>query len=122
MEDKGGEANESNETPHEEENDENSDNVAQTVGHNMYILAYQVRYVERERVSEPHSISLCFHIEQQMEKHAQVPLSFRSHQDESSEHSEHVHQNHSVFVHCFPRSTFFPGLFRDSWNMFKSKD
>ena len=43
MEEKEGEAGETNEKPHEEENDENSDNVAQTVGHNMYILAYQVR-------------------------------------------------------------------------------
>ena len=42
MEEKTGqELNNDDATP-EEENNENADNVAQTVGHNMYILAYQV--------------------------------------------------------------------------------
>lgn len=44
MEDKGGQTTENEEALHEEENNDNSENVAQTVGHNMYILAYQVCY------------------------------------------------------------------------------
>ena len=42
MEDKGGQQTENDETLHDEDNNDNSENVAQTVGHNMYILAYQV--------------------------------------------------------------------------------
>lgn len=42
LEEKGGQTTENEETLHEEENNDNSENVAQTVGHNMYILAYQV--------------------------------------------------------------------------------
>ncbi len=42
MEEKSGQETENDEILHEEDNNENSDNVAQTVGHNMYILAYQV--------------------------------------------------------------------------------
>jgi hypothetical protein len=42
MEEKGGQATENEETLHDEDTNDNSENVAQTVGHNMYILAYQV--------------------------------------------------------------------------------
>jgi hypothetical protein len=37
---------ESNEHFHEEDNNEGANNVAQTVGHNMYILTYQVDEVK----------------------------------------------------------------------------
>ena len=42
MEEKGGQETENEETLRDEDTNENADNVAQTVGHNMYILAYQV--------------------------------------------------------------------------------
>lgn len=42
MEDKTGQETNNDDATPEEENNENADNVAQTVGHNMYILAYQV--------------------------------------------------------------------------------
>ena len=43
IEEKTGEETERDETSADDDNNENADNVAQTVGHNMYILAYQVR-------------------------------------------------------------------------------
>lgn len=42
IEDKTSQGVERDDTTPDEDNNENSNNVAQTVGHNMYILAYQV--------------------------------------------------------------------------------
>ncbi|CAF1295313.1 unnamed protein product [Adineta steineri] len=48
MEEKSGQEAENDEAVHDEDANENSDNVAQTVGHNMYILAYQLARHNRE--------------------------------------------------------------------------
>ncbi|UJR25841.1 hypothetical protein I4U23_007191 [Adineta vaga] len=48
MEGKSGQETENEEVLHDEDPNENSDNVAQTVGHNMYILAYQLARHNRE--------------------------------------------------------------------------
>ncbi|CAF0857142.1 unnamed protein product [Adineta ricciae] len=48
MEGKGDQDAEYEEILHDEDTNENSDNVAQTVGHNMYILAYQLARHNRE--------------------------------------------------------------------------
>jgi hypothetical protein len=68
MEDKSGQNTENEETVHDEETNDNSENVAQTVGHNMYILAYQVLILLNHLVSrhryrykfDIYQISLCF--------------------------------------------------------------
>ena len=49
MEGKGDQETEYEEMLHDEDTNENSDNVAQTVGHNMYILAYQVHILTKSR-------------------------------------------------------------------------
>lgn len=49
MEGKSGQETEHEEIIHDEDTNENSDNVAQTVGHNMYILAYQVQILTKSR-------------------------------------------------------------------------
>ncbi len=79
MEEKGGQETENDEVLHDEDNNENADNVAQTVGHNMYILAYQVSifiirsvFIRKTHKFDIYPISLCFHIIQQMEKYSQV--------------------------------------------------
>lgn len=80
MEEKNGQETENDEILHDEDTNENSDNVAQSVGHNMYILAYQVylqlNHLEfltaRYRKFDIYLKSLCFHVVQQMENHSQV--------------------------------------------------
>lgn len=52
IEEKTGEETDRDETSADEDNNENSDNVAQTVGHNIYILAYQVRKRQKQNINK----------------------------------------------------------------------
>jgi hypothetical protein len=99
MEEKNGQETENDETLHDEDTNENSDNVAQSVGHNMYILAYQVYlqlnhlefFTARYRKFDIYLKSLCFHVVQQMENHSQVQ-NIKTH--------THPHRKKIFFLMC----------------------